>query len=182
MKKRVLQDVKIGVFALCFVFAAVLTVLAFLPEGGDVTVAGKFHASSVPVSLADQTEQILASGTLRNGSDRTVTVERLELDVKGLEQPLVLQNIALPPRTDLPLSLSVVSTGSADRVTSVRVTVDGKTRELRNPAVTDAFAYAVLPLALTILFAALTAHAAIVRVYLRQKTDVADSPADNTAG
>ena len=169
MKRRILQDIKIGIFAVCLIFSFVLTVLAFLPEGGALEVSEEFHASSVPVDLTKGTNQILAAGTLRNRSDSPVTVERLEIGVKGMDQPLSSDAVTIPPRTGIPLTVSVLSEGSADRVVSVRVTVNGKTRELRNPAVKNALAYAGIPLILTFLFAILTAHAAIVRYYLHQR-------------
>lgn len=182
MKKRVLQDVKIGIFAACLICALIFTVLAFLPESGPVEVSGKFTTSSAPINLTDGTYEVFLQGVLRNKTDRTVVVERVEFNVEGLEKAPYAEGIVLQPHAEESVGGKTVLSGAAGKVRSVRVTVEGKTRELRNPAVSNLFRHVLVPCFLTLLFAALTAHAIIVRVYMKQAGRIGDPDDPVSAG
>lgn len=174
MKKRVIQDVKIGIFAVCLILAIVFTVLAFLPESGPVEVAGEFTAESTPIDLSEGTYEIVLSGILRNKTDRTVEVEKIEFEVEGLERAPHAEGIVLAPHAEEAVGGKTVLPNEAGKVKSVKITIDGKTREMRNPAVYNLLRHVLIPCVLTLLFAALTAHAIVVRVYLHQANKAGD--------
>lgn len=175
MKKRVVQDIKIGIFAVCSVIAAVFAVLAFLPERGPVEVAREFTVSSVPIDLDAGTYEIVLEGVLRNKTDRTVIVEKLEIEIEGMEKTPHTEKIELLPHARESVGGKTVLQKEAGKVKRVTVVVNGETQELRNPAVGISLRRVWLPCFLTLLFAALTVHAAIVRFYMHQ----AGKPASN---
>ena len=188
MKKRIVQDVKIGIFAVCLILSAIFAVLAFLPESGPVEVAAEFTASSVPINLTEGTYEVVVEGVLRNKTDRKVAVEKIEIYVNGFEKTPYAVNIELLPHEERAIGGKTILQREAGKVKNVTVTVNGKTQELRNPATGISFRRVWLPCFLTLLFAALTVHAAIVRFYLheaeRKTSDpdgADDHPADESA-
>ena len=170
MKRTVLQTVKIAVFSLLALVFIVFSVLALLPERTAVEVRSAFTASSSVLSIEDGTYQTVVSGKLRNTSSAPVMVDRVTVRLAGLADPLVTDGpILLRPRTDTDVTFRLEDGRSYDAVSAVSVTEGGEEIALRNPAVSDAFAYAFLPILLALVFLALAVHAVIVRVYMAQE-------------
>ena len=168
MKEKVIRDVRIGVFAALLIVAIVFTVLAFQPESGPVEISGAFTVSSVPISLDEGTYEVFLDGTLRNKSDETVVIEKVEIEVEGLEKTPYAENVEIPARTEEIISGKTEKDKEVGKVKSVKITMDGKTRELRNPAARISLRRVFLPCFATRLFAALTVHAILMRIYWKQ--------------
>ena len=172
MKSRILQDLKIALFGVLTLLFLFLTVLAFLPERSDVEIKETFTVSSAPVDSKMTGYSVQVSGVLHNKSGSPVVVDRLTVVFSGVDGELSTEEaVLLPPRADLPVTLSIFNKNIPSGVKGVFVSVDGAPPavELRNPAVSNPFAHAFLPILLTLLFLALTVHASIVRVYIAQE-------------
>ena len=167
MTKTAKQNLKIGIFALCLTVALIFTVFAFLPEKGPVEISGKFTVSSVPIDLSKGTCEVLLHGTLRNKTDGFVTVEQVIVEADGMENALVSEAVVLPPSSEEYVELRSVSDVEVGKVKRVKVVVGGEETELLNPAA-GLFGRVWVPCLLTLLFAVLTAHAIVVRIYQRQ--------------
>lgn len=176
-KNKLLQDLKIVVFAILFLLFSVLTVLALLPEHTEIEVREAFTATASELSHRDGTYVLRIKGTLRNTTDDPIQLEKLTVRVKGVEDDLIVYEGALEmtPRADYPLDMETRSDVRAEAVQEVTVTANGKTVSLRNPAVRNTVQYAFLPFALTAVFLLFLGHSVIVRYYLAQEERI---PAD----
>ena len=173
-KTILLQTVKIAVFAILALVFIVFSILALTPARTAVEVRTAFSASASALSVEDGTYLTVVTGTLRNTSSAPVVVDRAAVRLSGLSDALVTDEpFLLAPRTETELTFRVEAKKPLETVAGVSVTVGGREIALRNPAVRDAFGYAFLPILLAIVFAALTAHAVIVRVYMEQEKRLA---------
>ena len=170
MKDSVRQNLKIALFAVLFLVAAVFAILSLSPERSAVEVREKFTVSASRLSGSEDRYVLEVSGKLRNTSSKPIAVERVEVRAAGVAEPIVHdRELLIQPRSEVGVVVWVESDVEASSVTSVSVTVGGESTALRNPAVTDAFGYAFLPLLLALLFLLLLVHAVIVRVYIAQE-------------
>ncbi len=173
MKDSLLQNVKIGLFAILFLLMTVFTVLSFIPEHTDVEVSEEFTVSSSAVSANDSRFILEVSGELLNTTEEDISLEEVRVWCAGLSGPVVHDSdIVLSPRTPGKVVTWVESDVSADEVTKVSVLLNGEETVLRNPAVTNTFRYAALPLILSVLFLLFLLHAILVRIYIEQEKDI----------
>ena len=173
-KETVAQTVKIVIFSILFLLLSVFSILALTPERSNVQVRETFTVSSSLVSKESGTYLLEMTGTLRNKTGSPIVVDRVSVRVSGIDgQFSTAEPIFLAPRADAEVLIRAESDRSSSAVTGVWLTSDGDEIMLRNPAVTDLFGYAFLPILLALLFLLLLIHAVIVRVYMAQEAKLA---------
>lgn len=185
MKKAIwMRNAAIVLFAVLFLFSAVMTILALLPEGSDVEVCGTFTASPSELSRQDGTYLVQIQGYLRNTTDEAILLEGLTVRVEGLDQDLSWAECprVLEPRMPVEVSFTVETETPAEKVEDVRASVRGSSVSLRNPAVDNSLQYAAVPLLCTVVFLVLLVRSAIVRYYLAQEAglDAEENAPDRT--
>ena len=172
MKETVLQTVKIVCFAILFLAFLLFSVLALTPERSPVQIQKEVVVSASPLSV-DGEYLLEIKGTLKNTSSKPVLIDGVEIRLTGVDEPFrTTEPLILQPRTEVELFLSETASVEATSVKGVTVSVDGTARTLRNPAVSDPFGYALLPMALALVFLLLLIHAIIVRVYMAQEKKI----------
>lgn len=176
MKETVLQTVKIVCFAILFSAFLLFSVLALTPERSPVQIQKEVVVSASPLSV-DGEYLLEIKGTLKNTSSKPVLIDGIEIRLAGVDEPFrTTDALILQPRTEFELFLR--ETASAEATTVKKVTVlaiNGDVSTvwmLRNPAVSDPFGYALLPMALALVFLLLLIHAIIVRVYMAQEKKI----------
>jgi multidrug efflux pump subunit AcrA (membrane-fusion protein) len=176
-KNRLLQTVLVAVFAVCTLFSAFISVLACIPVSTDVEIEETVKAYASRENAWEDTYRIDVAGALKNTTEGDLTVERLEfiLEADGVDEPVtvVAENVTIPARNTVTVSKSELANEKFDRVKEVVATVNGETLSLRNPAETSPTA-ALIPLAVTAVFAYLLVRACKVRYYMMQE-DRADT-------
>lgn len=173
MRNRILQTALIVVFALCTLFLAFISVLACLPATTDVEIRETVKASASKLSAGtDSIYQIEVSGALKNTTDSPITVERLEIVLQaGKDDPdvlCVMENIEIPARATVTVAKSELVLAPYNKINGITATVNGESLYLRNPAQTSP-TLALIPLALTAVFAFLLVRACKVRYYMYQE-------------
>ena len=169
-KETVAQTVKIVIFSILFLLLAGFSILALTPERSNVQVRETFTVSSSVVSKEKGTYLLEVTGTLRNKTGSPIVVDRVSVRVSGIDgQFSTAEPIFLAPRADAEVIIRAESDRSSSAVTGVWLTSGDDETMLRNPAVTDLFGYAFLPILLALLFLLLLIHAVIVRVYMAQE-------------
>ena len=173
-KETVAQTVKIVIFSILFLLLSVFSILALTPERSNVQVRETFTVSSSLVSKESGTYLLEVTGTLRNKTGSPIVVDRVTVRVSGIDgQFSTAEPIFLAPRADAEVLIRAESDRSSSAVTGVWLTSGDDEIMLRNPAVTDLFGYAFLPILLALLFLLLLIHAVIVRVYMAQEAKLA---------
>ncbi len=173
-KETVAQTVKIVIFSILFLLLSVFSILALTPERSNVQVRETFTVSSSLVSKESGTYLLEVTGTLRNKTGSPIVVDRVSVRVSGIDgQFSTAEPIFLAPRADAEVLIRAESDRSSSAVTGVWLTSGDDEIMLRNPAVTDLFGYAFLPILLALLFLLLLIHAVIVRVYMAQEAKLA---------
>ena len=176
-KNRLLQTVLVAVFAVCTLFSAFISVLACIPVSTDVEIKETVKASASRANALEETYRIDVVGAFKNTTEEDLTVERLEfiLEADGVdgEITVAVENVTVPARNTVTVSKSDLADGRYDRVQEVIATVNGEAVSLRNPAETSPTA-ALIPLAVTAVFAYLLVRACKVRYYMMQE-DRADT-------
>ena len=173
-KETVAQTVKIVIFSILFLLLSVFSILALTPERSNVQVRETFTISSSLVSKESGTYLLEVTGTLRNKTGSPIVVDRVTVRVSGIDgQFSTAEPILLAPRADAEVLIRAESDRSSSAVTGVWLTSGDDEIMLRNPAVTDLFGYAFLPILLALLFLLLLIHAVIVRVYMAQEAKLA---------
>ncbi len=176
-KNRLLQTVLVAVFALCTLFSAFISVLACIPISTDVEIAETVKASAFLENAGASAYRIDVVGAFRNTTEEDLMLDRLEfiLEADGVGEPVTfaVENVTVPARNTVTVSKSDLADGRYDRVQEVIATVNGEAVSLRNPAETSPTA-ALIPLAVTAVFAYLLVRACKVRYYMLQE-DRADS-------
>lgn len=169
-KRTVLQGAAVVLFVAAALFSALLTVLSLIPARTGLTVREKVTVASSLVSAEGETRQLSVRGRLRNTSDRAVTVEALEITLKGSPDTVLRldEPFTVGPREDYDLMLSAVADHAADGTPELTATIDGVSVYLRNPADTPLIA-TVFPLAFAILFTILSVRAIRVLILLREE-------------
>lgn len=210
MQRTVIQNLKIALFALLLLVSVVFGVFAFLPENTPVEVYEVFSVSATPLSASTDTRyEVTVSGRIRNVTNKLLPVEAVTVTVDSVETPLTTDEplqvnavtvkvdgvethltpdepLLLIPRLDTEIRITCIADRMPEKVQSVSVTLGGKATALRNPAVNNVLAYAAFPLVLSLVFLALTVHAVLVRLYMRQESVAlsaqnAQSPDDSGA-
>ena len=168
---RILQTVKIAVFAVCTVFSLFISILACIPVSTDVEIREMIHVSAAPLGAeSDTAYQIEVSGAIKNTTGQALMVDRLEIPVKadGGESLIVIEQIEIPARTTVTVSKPVIADVAYDRVGEIKAEVNGETMTLRNPAEMSP-TVALIPIAVTVIFAFLLVRSCKVRYYMMQE-------------
>ena len=130
-----LQMVKIVVcaaLALLFLALSILELVAAAPDA--VTVQEEFTVSSSLIRAGSDRYLCQINGRLLNEGDEGIVIERVTVTVaKGsAQQDVVLEGLALPPRTGQYFYHSWEDTRGFDRVLRLSVTVNGQDDVLIN--------------------------------------------------
>lgn len=170
---RILQTALIVVFAICALFSAFISVLACLPTTTDVEIRETVKASASKLSAgADSVYQVEVSGALKNTTNAPIVVDRLEIVLQAGKNDsdvlCVIENIEIPARATVTVAKSELVTASYEKIDGITATFNGESLYLRNPAQTSP-TLALIPLALTALFAFLLVRACKVRIYMYQE-------------
>ena len=170
---RILQTALIVVFAICTLFSAFVSVLACLPTTTDVEIRETVKASASKLSAdADSIYQVEVSGALKNTTDAPIVVERFEIVLQaGKGDPdvlCVIENIEIPARATVTVAKSELVPAPYNKIGGISATVNGVSLYLRNPAQTSP-TIALIPIALTAVFAFLLVRACKVRFYMYQE-------------
>ena len=171
-KDRLIQTVLVLIFAVCTVFSGFVSVLACIPSSDDIEVVEQMKASVSRASAYEEVYRIDVSGALKNNTDELLTVDRLEfvLGSKDLDGTVTVavENVTIAPRNIVTVAKSNVANGDYNVIKSVTATVGGDSMELRNSPKNSPTA-ALIPLAITVVFAFLLVRACKVRYYMMQE-------------
>ncbi len=173
-KMHLLQDLWLILLSGLAIFSLLLSVLAVLPpKDRGVEIRDRITVSSSLINASDGGYLTEVSGSIKNTTGETLTLELLSVRVSAEESlsasvQMDKESILLPPRTEVPISMIAESTADYRYVGEVTVKLDGEEVFLRNPAGISLTA-ALLPIACTVLFAFLAVRAAKVRYYLWQE-------------
>lgn len=182
-KDRLIQTVLVVVFAVCTVFSVFVSVLACVPSSDDIEVVEQVKASVSRASAYEEVYRIDVSGALKNNTDEMMDIERLEfvLGSKDLDGTVTVavENVTIAPRSIVTVAKSNVANGNYNVIKSVTATVGGEPVELRNSLRTSPTA-ALIPLAITTVFAFLLVRSCKIRYYMMQE-DRADEQSRDCA-
>ena len=136
MTKHILQNFWILLLALLTLGFAFLLVLDFIPANpSGMEVREKIDVSSSVINTADHTHISSVQGFLRNATNETITVEKITVEVsnrEGLKKIVEVEGGEVLPRTDMEVAFVWEGGVAYDRVTSVKVTVNGETDLIPN--------------------------------------------------
>ena len=173
-KNRIVQTCLIVVLGLCTLFSALISVLACIPVSTEVEIREEIKASASAVSAADASAYLVeVSGALKNTTGEALVIERLEIPVSatgrgGETVTVVLEQISIPARSTVTVAKTEAMSFRGEAVGAVTATVNGEEMFLRNPAETKP-TVALIPIAITAIFAFLLVRACKVRYYMLQE-------------
>ena len=177
-RSRILQTVLVAVLAACTLFFGFIGVLACIPETADLEAVEPIRASASKL-MADEGYRIDAVGRVKNTTDETVVVDRLEIlltDEEGVgELLLTTEKLTLLSRSTVDVSVSAEADTAFNTVKQVNVVVNGEKVALKNLQETS-LATAMIPLIVAAIFAFFLVRACKVRYYMVQE-DRADREA-----
>ena len=180
-KNRLIQTVLVAVLAICTLGSAFVSILACMPNSTDVEIRETIHASASRLSAGLNPDyQVDIMGELRNTTEKTIVVERLEIPLQteagDASTTVVLENIIIPARaTQILPSASEIMDNAYVKVGEITATIGGEEVFLRNPAEVSLTA-SLIPLAITCVLGFLLVRACKTRYYMYQE-DHAPVPA-----
>ncbi len=172
MKRKVIQDILIGVFAALAMLMLVLTVMDLSPKQREgLVIREAFSVSSSPLQADGSAYESILQGVLANRDGEAVTVARMAVTVSDGEKNYVWETGAfeIEKRSNYPIQFKMK--GDTDyKVVSEIVLYDGNGERLALQEDTGtATALGLICAIGFFVFAALTVWAGKVRYYLWQE-------------